>query len=73
MVHVPGFFSLLWRIVEPMLSPNTRRKIRLLRNQSVSISQCLFFHLPTLVRAACAKVLCFGRLKVSLAFACVIK
>ncbi|KAK9813592.1 hypothetical protein WJX73_009044 [Symbiochloris irregularis] len=33
-VHVPGFFSLLWRIVEPMLSPNTRRKIRLLRSQN---------------------------------------
>ena len=34
-VHVPGFFSLLWRIVEPMLAANTRRKIRLLRNQQV--------------------------------------
>lgn len=35
MVNAPGFFSLVWRIAEPMLSPSTRKKIRLLHNKQV--------------------------------------
>lgn len=34
-VNAPGFFSLIWRVAEPMLSPTTRRKIRLLHNKQV--------------------------------------
>lgn len=41
MVNAPGFFSLVWRIAEPMLSPSTRKKIRLLHNKHVrSPSSC---------------------------------
>ena len=34
-MNAPGFFSLIWRVAEPMLSPTTRRKIRLLHNKQV--------------------------------------
>lgn len=34
-VNAPGFFSLVWRIAEPMLSPSTRKKIILLHNKQV--------------------------------------
>ena len=34
-VNVPGFFSLVWRIAEPMLSPSTRKKIRLCHSKQV--------------------------------------
>ena len=34
-VNVPGFFSLVWRIAEPMLSPSTRKKIRLCHSKAV--------------------------------------
>ena len=30
-INMPGFFSILWKLVEPMLAPTTRKKIRLLR------------------------------------------
>lgn len=35
-VNVPGFFSLVWRIAEPMLSPSTRKKIRLCHSKQVA-------------------------------------
>ena len=34
-MNVPGFFSLVWRIAEPMLSPSTRKKIRLCHSKAV--------------------------------------
>ncbi|BDA46825.1 probable SEC14-like protein 2 at C-terminar half [Coccomyxa sp. Obi] len=37
-VNAPGFFSLVWRIAEPMLSPSTRKKIRLLHNKQDALA-----------------------------------
>ncbi len=41
-VNAPGFFSLVWRIAEPMLSPSTRKKIRLLHNKQVCAALVAF-------------------------------
>ena len=35
-INMPGFFSVLWKLVEPMMAASTRRKIRLLRGKEVS-------------------------------------
>ncbi|EIE19775.1 hypothetical protein COCSUDRAFT_44590 [Coccomyxa subellipsoidea C-169] len=37
-VNAPGFFSLVWRIAEPMLSPSTRKKIILLHNKQDTLT-----------------------------------
>lgn len=34
-INMPGFFSILWRLVEPMMAASTRKKIRLLRSKQV--------------------------------------
>lgn len=37
-INVPGFFSILWKLVEHMMAASTRRKIRLLRGKNVRFS-----------------------------------
>lgn len=52
-VNAPGFFSLVWRVAEPMLSPTTRRKIRLLHNKQVLLPNVTLVMLYTATLIAC--------------------
>ena len=36
-INMPGFFSILWKLIEPLMAQSTRKKIRLLRGKAVSI------------------------------------
>ena len=45
-MNVPGFFSLVWRIAEPMLSPSTRKKIRLCHSKAVRAEALLRARYP---------------------------
>ena len=35
-INMPGFFSILWKLIEPLMAQSTRKKIRLLRGKAVS-------------------------------------
>jgi hypothetical protein len=42
-VNIPGFFSLLWRIAEPLTPPATRKRLRVLRSKEVDPLRFVFF------------------------------